>query len=155
MIRSCAVRRANVMALQAHCAIMPCESQPVVIWAIYATQEAARGAKSLVDGGCPSGRRSMTSVLLVVAIALNGLLMSRCRLPKVQARDDIIAQFVFVCIYNLSRIRISSLITLGVPVHTSLVDVCSHLMFFAVTMCTSAPLSMCRISMKLGSNARM
>lgn len=101
------------MVLQAHCAIMPCESQHVVTWATYATHEAACGAKSLVDGGCPSGRRSMTSVLLVVAVALNGLLMSRCRLPKVQARDDIIAQFVFVCIYNLSRVSISSLITMG------------------------------------------
>ena len=43
----------------------------------------------------------------------------------------------------------------GTKLHTSLVDECNILTFFAVRMYTKLPVSMFRISMKLGSNARM
>lgn len=38
---------------------------------------------------------------------------------------------------------------------TSLVEECNILIFFAVRMYTSVPVSRCLISMKLGSNANM
>jgi hypothetical protein len=76
-------------------------------------------------------------------------------LPEVETCDDVVTQLVFICVQNLKSLvlRLPSIKTAFE--HTSLVEVWSHLMFFAVTICTKPPLSMCRISMKLGSKARM
>ena len=77
------------------------------------------------------------------------------RLPEVEACDDVVAQLVFICVQNLKSLVLCPPSNVELCEHTSLVEVWSHLMFFAVTICTKPPLSMCRISMKLGSKARM
>ena len=78
--------------------------------------------------------------------------------PEVEGGNDIVAgYFVFVRIQDLfGKARCQRIYQEqeggGI---TSLVDSCNILIFFAVTMCTSPPVSTCLISIKLGSNARI
>src|SRR4051812_35808782 len=91
-----------------------------------------------------SVHQSCYALALLVQAMLIHRLFTLSWLPEVEASDDIVTQLVFVCIQNLDSLALHVLGIEGLFQHTSLVEVCSHLMFFAVTMCTKPPLSICR-----------
>jgi hypothetical protein len=77
-------------------------------------------------------------------------------MPEVQGSDHIIAgDIIFVRIKDLGNVS-AGLAALGILYGlTSRVDSCNIRIFFPVMMVIRLPVSTCRISMKLGSNARI
>lgn len=71
-----------------------------------AAREAGRDPASLVGEGYPLGTGTVPSILLVVTVILNSLLVPRYRLPKIKASDDIVTQFIFISIDDLSQVSV-------------------------------------------------
>ena len=83
------------------------------------------------------------------------MLLALLRLsPEIKTRNHIFAVLVFVCVQNLQSLAFITYPKCSVLL-TSLVLECNILTFFPVMTCISSLVSMCRISMKDGSNARM
>jgi hypothetical protein len=87
----------------------------------------------LADGRHTTDASWVLSVLLVVAVVFHGLFVPFSLLPEIQARDNIVTNFVFECIENLMFVS-SVVISISILWRTSRVDVCNHLIFFAVTI---------------------